>query len=104
MTTAPVTYGTRLRHARRQKGLTQEQLADVLGTSRHRVLRWEKDLEQPWMYAEKLADYFDDESFIVHRDGKSELAAVSQRVEELTEMLRAALERLDGLEAALRAR
>lgn len=50
--------GARIRADREAKGLTQEQLAAALGTSRFQVIRWEGDRNAPEGYAERLSEFF----------------------------------------------
>ena len=38
-----MTFGERLREARKKAGMTQEQLAEVLSVSRQAVTKWESD-------------------------------------------------------------
>lgn len=42
-----VTFGERLAYARRQKGLTQKQLAESVGMQRHRLSNWEVGRHSP---------------------------------------------------------
>ena len=42
-----ITIGDNLKHLRQQKGLTQEQLADVFGVSAQAVSRWENNTSYP---------------------------------------------------------
>ena len=42
-----MTYGERIRQGRETKGLTQEELAEVVGVSRQAVSKWEGDLSRP---------------------------------------------------------
>lgn len=49
-------YHERIKALRRQKGLTQQQLADEVGVSRQTVVRWENGWNVPALYyAQKLA-------------------------------------------------
>ena len=42
-----MTFGDKLTKLRKQKNLTQEQLADMLGVSRQSVSKWESDTAYP---------------------------------------------------------
>ena len=42
-----MTFGDKLANLRKQKNLTQEQLADMLGVSRQSVSKWESDISYP---------------------------------------------------------
>ena len=42
-----MTFGDKLAKLRKQKNLTQEQLADILGVSRQSVSKWESDISYP---------------------------------------------------------
>ena len=42
-----MTFGERICHFRKQKNLTQEQLAEQIGVTRQAVSRWEQDAAQP---------------------------------------------------------
>lgn len=44
---AMLCLGTRIKIARKQKGLTQEQLAEVIGVSRSAISRWESGDMEP---------------------------------------------------------
>lgn len=55
-----MSYGDRLKHLRLSKGLTQEKLAEAIGTTKQNISQIEKDKNLPGqklMIA--LADYFD---------------------------------------------
>lgn len=43
-----MTFGTRLKQARKAKGLTQRKLADMIGAKNSSVCNWEKDLVMPY--------------------------------------------------------
>lgn len=43
----PVFFGEKIRNARKALGLTQRQLADLIGVSNTSVSNWEKDLSRP---------------------------------------------------------
>lgn len=52
-------YFERIQNKRREKGLTQQQLADKIQVSRQMVTRWENGWNVPSLYyAQKLADVF----------------------------------------------
>lgn len=54
------TLGTRLLELRKQKGLTQEQLAEKLNVTNQSVSKWEKDINAPDIaLLVELADLFD---------------------------------------------
>ena len=42
-----MTLGERIQYYRRKNGMSQEQLAEALGVSRHAVSKWELDAAQP---------------------------------------------------------
>jgi transcriptional regulator with XRE-family HTH domain len=49
--------GGRLRELREEKGLTQIQLAELVGVKRDAIARWEADVREPgWSNAVALAD------------------------------------------------
>ena len=53
------TLNERIKHLRKEKGLTQNQLADVLGVTDKAVSTWENGSADPRMGAvQKMADYF----------------------------------------------
>ena len=67
-------FGENLRKNRNEKGLTQDELASLLGTSKQVISRYENDLRSPKVsvvadYAEKLGVSID-ELTISHKDGK----------------------------------
>ena len=67
-------FGENLRKIRNEKGLTQDELASLLGTSKQVISRYENDLRSPKVsvvadYAEKLGVSID-ELTISHKDGK----------------------------------
>lgn len=43
----PVFFGEKIRHARKAAGLTQRQLAKMIGVANTSVSNWEKDLSRP---------------------------------------------------------
>ena len=53
------TLGTRIAENRKKKGLSQEQLADILGVSSQAVSKWENDISCPDIsLLPQIADYF----------------------------------------------
>ena len=55
-----MTYGTRIKQAREDLRLTQEQLAEQLDVSRQAVSKWEADLSRPtWEKLDRLSDILD---------------------------------------------
>ncbi len=40
-------FGSRLREVRQSRGMTQAELAEVLGVSRRSIIRWEHDTTEP---------------------------------------------------------
>lgn len=54
-----MTYNEKIEQLRKQHNLTQQQLADKLGTSRQMVIRWEKGWNIPSLYyAQKICEVF----------------------------------------------
>ena len=54
-----MTIGTNIKRLRQNKGVTQEQLGDVLGISSQAVSKWENESALPdILILPKLADYF----------------------------------------------
>lgn len=47
---------SRIAKARREKGLTQSRLAQLVGVEPHTVSRWERGQQSPTAHADKLAD------------------------------------------------
>lgn len=59
MATSPqdLSIGKRIRWARKRAGLSQENLALAVGTSRRHVIRWENDSHAPGpVYRERIAE------------------------------------------------
>lgn len=81
----------RVHALRKRRGLTQEQLAAALGTSRFQVIRWERDENEPEQYAQALADFFDEPVD----------AFRSPPAQSVGELIRLALDRLDEFERRL---
>lgn len=55
-----MTFGEKLIHLRRQKGITQEELAVAIGVSRQAISKWEKDIALPdTANLIPLRDFFD---------------------------------------------
>ena len=42
-----MSLGEKIREQRKQAGLSQEQLADILGVSRQSISKWESDIAYP---------------------------------------------------------
>ena len=54
-------FATRLKELRMDKGLTQQQLADILKVDRTTVMKWERgERETNFAMLVKIADYFDE--------------------------------------------
>ena len=70
----PQTGGTiarRIRASRHRQGLSQEKLAELLGTSRRHVIRWENGHTRPGPgYAAKLAQVLGEDAKAFHTNGK----------------------------------
>lgn len=66
------TLGTRLQELRKQKGLTQEQLAEKLNVTNQSVSKWEKDINAPDItLLVELADLFGTSvDYLLGRDQK----------------------------------
>ena len=67
--------GTFLRELRKEKNLTQEQLAEILGVSGRTVSRWETGSNMPDLAIMiDLADYYDiDNKELLNGERKSEM-------------------------------
>lgn len=75
-----------IRKMRKEKGLTQEQLADIMGVSTASVSKWETGIAAPELTAlAALADFFDMsiDALIGHTVDKSQL---DKKIEALTQM------------------
>lgn len=65
------TFGQRLRELRKRKGMSQEQLAIVLGVSKQAVSQYERDLRFPKDYAQ-IADFFNvNVDYLIGREDRS---------------------------------
>lgn len=49
-TTSNKTVGQRIREARKEKGLTQQELADEAGVMLANICNWERDLNEPSLF------------------------------------------------------
>ena len=69
-----MTFADRIRIARARKGLTQEQLAAAVGTSRRHIIRWEhaeRPTQPSGSYQIKLAEALDDPG-LFDRNGEAD--------------------------------
>jgi transcriptional regulator with XRE-family HTH domain len=79
----------RIKEARLRAGLSQERLAELVGTHRRHVIRWEQGLHRPkGVYAERLAE------ILKEREGFVEEATEDDQDEELVAELVASLRRI----------
>lgn len=97
-------YSNRLRNLRKEKGLTQDELAEKLNTSRSRISMYEQGKRQPdFEMQESIADFFnvnldylfgksdDDERILLelYRNGnaayKAHLIEYAKKISELME-------------------
>lgn len=70
-------YGKRLKDLRRKKGLSQEELAKLLSTTRSRIANYEQGIREPDMeMQEALADFFN--VTIDYLFGKTEISIEEQ--------------------------
>jgi transcriptional regulator with XRE-family HTH domain len=104
--------GQRIRTARKKLGLTQEALADALGTSRTHVIRWEGGKHSPDPgYRRKLAaltgepeDYFSPSPDEALTPRYEELAAqVAEAIEAQQALVASIADRQERLETLVRA-
>lgn len=80
------TLGTRLQELRKQKGLTQEQLAKKLNVTNQSVSKWEKDINAPDIsLLVELADLF--ETSIDYLLGRGENNPVVTTTQKSTDQL-----------------
>jgi transcriptional regulator with XRE-family HTH domain len=80
--------GQHIRESRIRLGLSQEKLAELVGTHRRHVIRWEQGLHRPsGVYAERLAEVLKD------RDGFEQVAEDDEEAEIVSE-LHASLRRI----------
>lgn len=57
--TPPKSIHERIAWARKRKGISQERLAEMVGTSRRHVIRWEKTVLPRQEFQERLAEALD---------------------------------------------
>ena len=63
-------FGVKLRYLRKQDNITQQQLADALGTAKSTISMYENGLHEPdFETLEKIADYFNVPSGTFFADG-----------------------------------
>ena len=77
------TLAANIRALRRQRSLTQEQLAGVLGVTPGAVHKWEAELSVPELQTiMEMAEYFDvsTDSLLGYRIGENSLAAIEERM------------------------
>lgn len=92
------TVGKKIADARKRKGLTQQQLADILETSKASVSNWERGKHSPDGAAPRL----EDELGITLSEGEAERIAESYTIDAALDRLRDAEKNLDQLRAILR--
>ena len=52
-------FGKNIKELRKERGLTQKQLADVIGVTQGAIYFWEKEINEPTVgYILKLAEFF----------------------------------------------
>ena len=52
-------FGNNIKELRKEKGLTQKQLADIVGATQGAIYFWEKEVNEPTVgYILKLASFF----------------------------------------------
>ena len=75
------TLGTRLQELRKQKGLTQEQLAEKLNVTNQSVSKWEKDINAPdILLLVALADLFETSvDYLLGRNENMPIVSVTQK-------------------------
>ena len=75
------TLGTRLQELRKQKGLTQEQLAEKLNVTNQSVSKWEKDINAPdILLLVALADLFETSvDYLLGRNENRPIVSVTQK-------------------------
>jgi len=81
-----------LRSLRNEKGISQKELADVLGTSQQSITQYENQKVEPDIYMlSRMADYFNTSiDYLVGRTelrGRTECAAVVEISREESEMI-----------------
>lgn len=73
---ATANIGARLRELRKARGLSQEAVADRLGTKQTYVSRWERgDVRPTYEYLVRLADIYDTSLDHIVRDAVTAVAA-----------------------------
>ncbi len=92
------TVGKRIKAARVRKGLTQEELAEILHTSKASVSNWERDKHSPEGVLPRLEDALD----VSLTEGEEERVAESYTLEAVLDRLRAAERELDRARAVVR--
>lgn len=88
--------GQRIRESRQRAGFSQERLAELVGTHRRHVIRWEQGLHRPTgVYAERLADVLEErrEEFLRDEDEEAVSDLVSELVSSLRKIVAAELKR-----------
>lgn len=92
------TVGKRIKAARQRKGLTQDQLAELVHTSKASVSNWERDKHSPDSAIPRLEDALD----ITLSEGEDERVSESYTLEAVLDRLRAAERELDRARAVVR--
>lgn len=88
----PRSIGERIVWARKRKGISQERLAERIGTSRRHMIRIEKNVHAPGpVYRQKLAEALDQKPELFSDDGDDDEEADSL---SLDEMLRSYVRRI----------
>jgi len=91
-----VQLGRRIREARNRLGISQEHLAQLVGTHRRHVIRWEQGLHAPTgVYAERLAEILKErEGFVEEeKDDEREAEIVSELLDSLRRIVKAEMKR-----------
>lgn len=96
------TYAERLAAARKARGLTLDQLAAALGTSRGQVIRWEKSEGPARAWAQKIGRYFNDAALAEPPSRRSRRNLVESRLQALEDLV-PLLARAEEVEISLRA-
>ena len=92
------TLGKRIKDARRRKGYTQAQLAEMVQTSKASVSNWERDKHSPEGALPRIEDALD----VSLTEGEEERVAESYTLEAVLDRLRAAERELDRARAVVR--
>lgn len=88
------TVASRIKQARLRKGLSQEQAANAIGTSRFHWIRWEQGLHRPAEYAGRLSEFLGiPEDELRGGDDDDEESALSREQNEILAALMTALAR-----------